>query len=281
MTETTSGLEDGATADRVPAAVAAVPLSVGGRLRQAREAAGLSVGDVAGSLKFSPRQIEALEGDDFAALHGATLIRGFVRSYARLLKLDTDGMLAQLEQSVPRTVIEIKPMPGTGAEMPHDQPRQQRVRWMLMALLLAGTAAALSYFAELPVAGPPEVSSGGPQAAPAVVQPASPEVAPPSAAPPPVAAPGQAAEVPAQVADPASRQLQFVFSGASWVEVRDGTGRTLMSQNNLAGTHQAVNGHPPFQVVVGNAPQVKLHYGDAEVDLTPHTRAEVARFSLE
>lgn len=281
MTETTSGLEDGAAADQAPVAVAAVPMSVGGRLRQAREAAGLSVGDVAGSLKFSPRQIEALEGGDFAALHGATLIRGFVRSYARLLKLDTDGMLAQLEQSVPRTAIEIKPMPGTGAEMPHDQPRQQRVRWMLMALLLAGVAAALSYFAELPVVSD-DASSGPPQAAPAAVQPvASPEAAPPSLAPAPVAAPGQAAEVPAPVADPAARQLQFAFSGASWVEVRDGTGRMLMSQNNLAGTRQAVIGHPPFQVVVGNAPQVKLQYGDAEVDLTPHTRAEVARFSLE
>ncbi|MBL8491252.1 MAG: DUF4115 domain-containing protein, partial [Rhodocyclaceae bacterium] len=136
-------------------------------------------------------------------------------------------------------------------------------------------------FAELPVVGPPDASSGEPQAAPAVVQPASQEAPPPSAAPVPVAAPGQAAEVQAPVADPAARQLQFAFSGASWVEVRDGTGRTLMSQNNLAGTRQAVIGHPPFQVVVGNAPQVKLQYGDAEVDLTPHTRAEVARFSLE
>lgn len=264
--------------------------SVGRRLRQARMAASLTVGDVASSLKFSPRQIEALENDDFDSLHGATLIRGFVRSYARLLKLDPASLLAELDGSVPRAAGDINPMPGTGAEMPHDVPRRQTLRWMITALVLALAAAAASYFIDWPADGPASLlasrpvepttttsATGESPASAAVVRPPAAEVQQipaPSGFPP--AAPPAAA-----VADPEARHLVFTFAAASWVEVRDATQKTLLSQNNPPGTLQSVAGRPPFQIVVGNAAHVRLQYEDREVDLAPHIRAEVARFTLE
>ena len=39
--------------------------SLGKMLREAREQLGLSIADVAAQIKFAPRQIEALEADDF------------------------------------------------------------------------------------------------------------------------------------------------------------------------------------------------------------------------
>ena len=66
----------------------AAALSVGQTLREAREQMGLSVNDVANRIKFAPRQIESLEDDDYGQLHEAAFVRGFVRSYARLLELD-------------------------------------------------------------------------------------------------------------------------------------------------------------------------------------------------
>ena len=48
--------------------VAATVVSLGKMLREARELAGLSVADVANQIKFAPRQIEALEADDFQNL---------------------------------------------------------------------------------------------------------------------------------------------------------------------------------------------------------------------
>lgn len=66
----------------------AVPAEVWDRLRQAREAMGLSVGDVSAYLKLTVRQIEAIERGELSALPGEAFARGFVRNYARFLGLD-------------------------------------------------------------------------------------------------------------------------------------------------------------------------------------------------
>lgn len=70
--------------------------NVGMALREAREAMGLSVHDIANRIKFAPRQVEALEANDFANLPQATFLRGFVRSYARVLQLDEAALIAAL-----------------------------------------------------------------------------------------------------------------------------------------------------------------------------------------
>src|SRR5687768_4474258 len=69
---------------------------VGQELAAAREARGLALADVAQSLKFAPRQLEALEQERFDALPGATFAKGMVRSYARLLKLDPEPLLERV-----------------------------------------------------------------------------------------------------------------------------------------------------------------------------------------
>lgn len=65
----------------------------GGALRIERENQGLSLNDVTSRLKFSNKQLEAIEADDFAALPEATIVKGFIRNYARLLKLDSGPLL--------------------------------------------------------------------------------------------------------------------------------------------------------------------------------------------
>lgn len=61
---------------------------IGATLRAARESQGLTVSDVAERIKFSIRQVEALEADDASHLPQGTFLRGFIRSYARYLHLD-------------------------------------------------------------------------------------------------------------------------------------------------------------------------------------------------
>jgi cytoskeleton protein RodZ len=75
--------------------------------------------------------------------------------------------------------------------------------------------------------------------------------------------------------------LKFRFKGESWVEIRDSKGRILLSRLNAPGSEAEVAGKPPFNVVVGNAPEVRLFYNDQEFDLEPHTRVAVARFTVE
>ena len=73
-------------------------ISPGVRLRRAREARGESVHEAAFAIKLSPRQIEALENDDFAALPGMAFVRGFARNYARYLGLDAAPLLDGIER---------------------------------------------------------------------------------------------------------------------------------------------------------------------------------------
>jgi cytoskeleton protein RodZ len=75
--------------------------------------------------------------------------------------------------------------------------------------------------------------------------------------------------------------LKFRFRGDSWVEIRDGRGKVILSRLNPAGSEAEVSGRPPFVVIVGNAPEVELFYNNQEFDLEPHTRVAVARFTVE
>ena len=62
--------------------------------------------------------------------------------------------------------------------------------------------------------------------------------------------------------------------------IKDARGRVLVSRNQPGGSETEVAGKPPFSVVIGNAPEVRLVYNDRDVDLEPHTRVAVARLTL-
>lgn len=70
----------------------------GERLREAREAARLTVGEVASRLRLSPSVVERLEADDYERLHGATFVRGYLSGYARLLDLPEGPILEAYER---------------------------------------------------------------------------------------------------------------------------------------------------------------------------------------
>lgn len=70
----------------------------GARLLAARQALGWTPEQVAEQLKWSPRQVLALESGDYKALPGIATVRGFLRAYAKLLKLDPAPLVAQYDQ---------------------------------------------------------------------------------------------------------------------------------------------------------------------------------------
>jgi cytoskeleton protein RodZ len=73
----------------------------GGALRAARENQGLSIPDVASRLRLSLKQIEAIEADNFAALPEPTIVRGFIRNYAKQLKINAEPLLDAYNVIVP------------------------------------------------------------------------------------------------------------------------------------------------------------------------------------
>lgn len=81
-------------AEILAAEAARVALSPGSKLASARNSLGWTVEQVAAQLKLSTRQIVALEADDYAALPEPAVVRGFIRAYAKLLKLDATPLVA-------------------------------------------------------------------------------------------------------------------------------------------------------------------------------------------
>ena len=82
----------------------------GQRLREAREAASLTLAEVASRMRLEPHVLELLEDDHYERLHGATFVRGYLSGYARLLDLPERPILEAYERhgySPPALVSEL------------------------------------------------------------------------------------------------------------------------------------------------------------------------------
>ena len=266
---------------------------VGGELARAREAHGLALADVAQQLKFAPRQLEALEQERFDLLPGGTFVRGMVRSYARLLKLDADPLVGRIADRFDapdsnRLADRYRqPVPFS------DSARRSTLVYLGLSLgiLAAVGGVAYEWYHERP--GMKQLAGPAPSA------PQRPVEASRARPLPPQAVPGQQAsaklEEEATIPEKATagektvalqprpagvHRIVLRCEEEAWLEVMDGAGRQLLSSLNPAGAERVVQGRPPFNLVIGNASHVRISYNDRPVDLQPHTKVEVARFTL-
>jgi hypothetical protein len=119
----------------------------------------------------------------------------------------------------------------------------------------------------------------------------------PEAPPAAVAVPGPAATsadltpvpvpaaVPAPVAPaaPVTRRIEFVFAATSWVQVEAG-GERVLDGEFPGGVTRTVEVAPPVDVILGNAPAVRMVVDGSAYTLPPGSQAagsNVARFRLE
>lgn len=292
-------------------------LNVGTTLREAREALGMSVYDIAERIKFAAKQVEALEANDFERLPKATFLRGFVRSYARVLQLDEAELIAGLptepstQQITKQQIVDVS-FPSVLAA------RRINLMWLAGAL---GVALVLGLFVwlsdgesaqkpsevvvetvPLPM---PDVGVSAVVASPTLS--AEPEIA--KIAEPrkveekvvktqktAVSAPAQSVLAASSVVAPTvvvkppvapemlkRRPLHFVFTGAAWIEVIDVNGDILLSRSNLGGTEKWIGGprRAPYDVSIGNPGNVKLYYKGKEIDLSAYAGKDTARLKVE
>jgi cytoskeleton protein RodZ len=86
------------------------PKTAGERLREAREAQGLSLAEIAARTRIPVRQLEAVETSNFAALPSITYSVGFAKAYARAVGVDEVAIArdvrGQNDQTTRRTEYE-------------------------------------------------------------------------------------------------------------------------------------------------------------------------------
>lgn len=260
----------------------------------------MTTSEVAQQLKFSIKQIQDLEVDDYSKLPGNTLVRGMIRSYAKLLQIDPAPLLeAHTRRDIPAAVrIDVR---SKRIPFPDGVKRSTRTYGLLTAvlfLLVVGVAYEWQMTAgestPLVFLVPPKpVADSMRSRQPDLV---APSALPPVTNPPPVEEKKMATQALMEVQPVAAvppvkfsnapksgdlRRIELEFSKDSWVEIKQGDGRTLLSQFNAGGTRQMLEGKPPFTLVIGNAPTVRLTYNNKPVDLRPHFKVDVARLTLE
>ena len=296
-----------------PEAEAPAP-TAGMILSQAREAAGLTIDDVALQLKLAPRQVVAIERDDFASLPGRTFIRGFVRNYARLLKLDTDAVLEALPGQH-ATTVERTPLTATSramGEMPIERPSRPNIaRWAIPLVLVAIVVAAAYYefvrpqparapapapvtpiapapaSSAVPLANPVQVATEAAKSAPAPATteaPAQAVTTAPATEPPATVSAPTVSLAPVTQESPAparDNQLALRFRGTSWVEVRDRSGSVVLSMTGNDGVTRELGVAPPGEVIVGNAGAVDATWRGRPIDVMAQARQNVARIKLD
>ena len=289
--------------------------TTGARLRHAREQLGLSQQAVAERLCLKVSTVRDIEDDKAPADLASTFLRGYIRSYARLVHIPEDELLPMMAKQAPSRAAKVAPMQSFSL----GKRRKKRDGWLmsftwLVLFVVIGLSGAwwwqdhkaqqeeISTMADQSSA---ELNSGdtssqsvpldtsapttsAPAQTPAdnnaVVAPSQANVDTAGAAPTAPATP--ATPLPtnqANVTNPAASAQDLVmnFSADCWLEVSDATGKKLFSGLQRKGGNLNLSGQAPYKLKIGAPAAVEILYLGKPVDLSRFIRTnQVARLTL-
>ncbi len=289
----------------------AQPVSgLGALLRQAREAAGLSQGELARQLNLGARIVEAMENEDLAHLPSAVYVHGYLRKWAEVLQLDESTLQQAYTRlaGVPRkealrhtTPIEPMRLKKSAASFPWGK--------LLVVLIVLGLGYASTQFMPesmrfLDAPSVPLQNSNGSNAseplAPAAPLPTIPLTLPQPVVkeePKPVTLPGivvgesvptgatpsenKSVQTTPPITEVPTSGLQLQGTGndqGSWVRVKDVSGKVLFEGVIASGSAKQVDGQRPFELTIGRATDLRIDLDGQPVDLKPYTRANGKAF---
>ncbi len=287
--------------------------SAGAQLAALREARGWTIEQVASQLNLASRQIQALELDNYAALPGMVIVRGFIRAYAKLLREDPASILAAIvgESAAPNVLpAERNSLSASFSEskMSGKRGAPSRLAMAVLALVVIAVAAfaaqrmgwmgkksaALASKIEetrLPLETHTENQPPLEASAPEIVPANEPAVNASSAAatekksPPAVAESASVESGSNSVAAPivsadSKDALVFHVKEDSWVEIQRADGSILVSRLFKAGTTEVFEITGPASMVIGNAAGVNVALRGKPLDISGNS-SNVARLNLK
>lgn len=261
----------------------------GRHLREAREAAGLTLDEAATRLHVPSQVVRSLEQEDWQRLGAPVFVRGQLRSYARLLGIDLAPLLQEAH---------IAPIEPVELVSHTHTPRLRRIMESAarkaMYVVITGVFAVPVWYATrthfdanspstasldvVPNAASPDPSMPAPQgsepgSSPQAAQDNAPYIA--SIAPLPMSSAPQGTPVPA-----AQGALLLRFNGDSWVQISAPDGSSIEKALIKSGEQRSYPSGQVGRVVLGNAAAVEVQQAGSIVDLKPYQRANVARFTV-
>ena len=237
--------------------------SAGDILRHTREHYGQSLFDIEKALRIRASQIEALEQNNYNQLPGRTYVIGFVRSYAEYLGLDPDYMVnlykGEMAGQSPKPELHF-PAAASDSQL----PAKHIVFISTVFIILALTGSMMLYKKNTPK--PMDTIPAAPQiAAPQTVE-ETPATETADVSPPEVtettenAAAPEISSPPPVIEQPPAITLTLLQN--SWVELRDATGKSLVSRILKKGEVYNLKNRDDLFISIGNAGGVSLSLGD-------------------
>jgi cytoskeleton protein RodZ len=294
------------------------PRSPGAQLAARRVELNLSAEQVASQLNLAPRQVHAIEADNYAALPGIAIVRGFIRSYAKLVKIDPVPLLAQIaaettpaEEGIPlRRPMTAQPfIEGRITGMRQRRATWPRIALVIVVLAVIGLALAdraglisvtrfkapnqINRGASAP-AHSTEVASAPVDVGTSVTElrnsssitalAAASQAAAPSAPQPgsgPAVSQAQPAADPAVFARTEHEVVTLKVAQDFWVQLAQPDGSVIVSRVFKAGSSESVPVTVPVVLTIGNAMGVHASFRGAPLDLSRQSKNNVARLDLK
>jgi len=284
----------------------------GGALRASRIEQDISTQAVAKQLRMGNAQIEALENNNFAVLPEPTIVKGFIRNYAKLLKIPAEPILAAYAELMPKKEQYAYTV-GRGINMKiSDDRKSTSLRYLIWAILfLLGLGVWFFYqqyiqkpdainqtpvIAEmLPAEATLQMNAQEGELAAIDTQEMTDEIAETDVAIAQstvnsVAAENEiGAEIEA-VAEPqndaekitAKKAIRFEFNATqeTWISIVNKSGDEVYNKTLYAGNRDIIEIEQPSEVTVGNAKGATLIVDGKPISLAPYTRLNIARVRL-
>jgi len=256
----------------------------GSLLAAARKQQNRTVEEIADELNLSATQIRTIELDQSEGLPEPTYVRGYIRSYARLLDLNVDEVLDHYLNPNWQKGTRLDDMPrGIGSADESDSdgfftPAKVVTIIMVLAILgfLWGTGRLDGVFGSQPATVVAPASTTNNIASSETTTPQ--QVAEPTNARDEVAPTDQVSQVNASANS--ENQLSLTFTDTSWVDIRDGDGNRLAYKSYSQGEDLSVSASTPMSVFIGNAKAVSATLNGSPYDISQYREGVFARFTV-
>ena len=262
----------------------------GNLLAAARKQQGKTVEEIAGELNLSVTQIRTIESDQSEGLPEPTYVRGYIRSYARLLNLDADHILEHYLNPNWQKGARLDDMPRDigSAEDDHGDGFFTPFKLIVLLLLAAGTAY-LFASGKLNEFGVTGSNNASPAKLSASVNPGNQTSGTAVASGNSIGdsgddelsrvddTPSVEVETPQSSGD---NTLSLSFSDTSWIDIRDGNGERMAYKSYSQGEVLSVSSATNMSVFIGNAKAVSADLNGNSYDISKYREGVFARFTI-
>ncbi|MFT5881093.1 MAG: cytoskeleton protein RodZ [Moritella sp.] len=268
-------------------------VTAGQMLRDARTALSISVRQVSDNINLKMSVIDNIEQDISDKNISQTFMRGYIRCYARYLKISETEVLsaygcqnmaceqqAELQSFSRRTKLEA------------SDNRLMLVSYGILGFMLIVFLIWGFQRNEVAVVVPEheigEVVPEIPAVSPLVTSPSTAVTVPAKDAVPSQVIAEPAVSTPQSQSNPVTntaeqtiaKTLALTFSGDCWVQIKDKYGKTLAIGVKNAGQVLTLQGEAPLTIKLGAPEQVRMDYAGDNIDLSAFRKGRVAKFKL-